>query len=247
MLAGKGWQKVGGKVSYLYGGGYTRSTARADARSKGVEEGSFGDGMMAGFEQGHIYEKNIANLIYQNTEMIGNAQVGFGEDAAKAINISQEGMTGANSATSSGVSSVYDEIKKGGGPGAAFGGLSYNNVNFNAAGRRAMYGNQLQKQTQEMMEEQRKQQEEWDALPEAEKQRIIAKQNVDQILSNAASNSLNVGQYKDQGYGSQVNLMRQRDKIWGTTNYNKYENMQLSSAMADANRNALNVGQKLFY
>ena len=234
---------VGGKVSYLYGGGYTQSTARADARSKGVEEGSWGDSMMANFEQGHIQEKNMASSFYQNAGLGTLAETGFGPDAAKSINFSQDGMPGANLAANSGVSSVYDEIKQGGGPGAAFGGLSYRNDSFNQAGRNAMAANQVQKQMQAMMEEQRKQQEEWDNLPEAEKQKIMAKRNVDQILTNAASNSLNVGQYKDRGYGSQVNLMQQRDKIWGTKNYDRYENMQVSSAMANANRNGRNVGQ----
>jgi uncharacterized membrane protein len=234
---------LGGKVSYLYGGGYTQSTARADARSKGVEEGSWGDSMMANFEQGHIQEKNMANAYYQNSGMGQLAETGFGPDAAKSINMSQDGMPGANTAASSGVSSVYDEIKQGGGPGAAFGGLSYRNDSFNQAGRNAMAANQVQKQMQAMMEEQRKQQEEWDNLPEAEKQKIMEKRKVDQILTNAASNSLNVGQYKDRGYGSQLNLMQQRDKIWGTRNYDRYENMQVSSAMANANRNGRNVGQ----
>lgn len=234
---------LGGKVNYLYSGGYTRSTAIEDARSKGIEQGSWGDMSMMAFEQNHIQEKNMAGAFYQNSGLGALAETGFGADAAKSINIAQSDLTGANSAASSGVSSVYDAIKQGGGPGDAFGGLSYRNDAFNQSLRMAKSASEQQKIAQQMMEEVRKQQEEWDNLPEDEKQKILAKQNVDQILSNAASNSLNVGQYKDQGYGSQLNLMRQRDKIWGTTNYNKYENMQLSSAMADANRNALNVGQ----
>ena len=72
-----------------------------------------------------------------------------------------------------------------------------------------MAANQVQKQMQAMMEEQRKQQEEWDALPEDEKQKIMEKRKVDQILTNAANYAGNVGQRKDGNYGSQLNLMRQ--------------------------------------
>ena len=238
---------VGGKVSYLYGGGYTQSTARADARSKGVEEGSWGDSMMANFEQGHIQEKNMANAYYQNSGMGQLAETGFGPDAAKSINFSQDNMPGANTAASSGVSSVYDAIKQGGGPGDAFGGLSYRNDSFNQAGRNAMAANQVQKQMQAMMEEQRKQQEEWDALPEDEKQKIMEKRKVDQILTNAANYAGNVGQRKDGNYGSQLNLMRQRDQIWGTKNYDKYENRQVSNLFRNNHGGSNNYGVQANY
>jgi hypothetical protein len=234
---------LGGKVNYLAYGGRTQSTVEQYSRANGLEEGMPGDSVMAQFQQYHMQEKAYAGSMYQSGGYGALATSGFGEDAAKALNISNENLTGANSAVSSGVSSVYDAIKQGGGADQAFGRLSFSNRDINRAGRYATALNESYKQQQAMMEEQRKQQEEWDALPEAEKQRIIAKQNVDQILSNAATNSLNVGQYKDQGYGSQVNLMQQRDRIWGTKNYDRYENMQLSSAMADANANGRNVGQ----
>ena len=234
---------VGGKVNYLAYGGRPKSSVEEYSRANNLEEGLPGDAVMAQFEQGYMQEKAYAGSMYQSGGYGALAETGFGPDAAKAINISQEGMTGANSAASSGVSSVYDAIKQGGGADQAFGRLSFSNRDINRAGRYATGLNASYKQQQAMMEEARKQQEEWDNLPEAEKQRILAKQNVDQILSNAATNSLNVGQYKDRGYGSQVNLMQQRDKIWGTKNYDRYENMQVSSAMADANRNGRNVGQ----
>jgi hypothetical protein len=234
---------LGGKVNYLAYGGRPKSSVEEYSRANNLEEGLPGDAVMARFEQGYMQEKAYAGSMYQSGGYGALAETGFGQDAAKAINISQEGMAGANTAASSGVSSVYDAIKQGGGADQAFGRLSFSNRDINRAGRYATGLNASYKQQQAMMEEARKQQEEWNNLPEAEKQRILAKQNVDQILTNAASNSLNVGQYKDRGYGSQVNLMQQRDKIWGTKNYDRYENMQVSSAMANANRNGRSVGQ----
>lgn len=238
---------LGGKVSYLYGGGYAQSTAMKDANSKGIDKGSLGDGIMAGFAQEHIQEKNQANFYYQNSGMATYAETGFGQDAAKSINIAQGDLTGANSATSSGVSSVYDAIKQGGGPGQAFGEISYSNQKFNQAVREAKIANKQMKQFEAMAEDARKQQEEWDALPEDEKQKIMAKRNADSILTNAARNSANVGQYNDGGYGSELNLMKQRDHIWGTKNYDKYENSQVANLFRNNHGRNTNYGVRANY